>query len=114
MTKTVRDNALLYGIISGRDECDSTTVDVPPVELPAAEDLKGLRVGIPKELNEAEGIEPGLALADELMEFSSERLAKYKLPKSIDFVPELPRDPNGKLAKRKLRDPLWAGVGRAI
>ena len=34
VTKTVRDNALLYGIISGRDECDSTTVDVPPVELP--------------------------------------------------------------------------------
>ena len=50
-TKTVRDNALLYGIISGRDECDSTTVDVPAVELPEAEDLNGLRVGVPKELN---------------------------------------------------------------
>jgi aspartyl-tRNA(Asn)/glutamyl-tRNA(Gln) amidotransferase subunit A len=61
VTKTVRDNALLYGIISGRDECDSTTVDVPPVELPEALDLKGLRVGVPKELNEAEGIEPGVA-----------------------------------------------------
>ncbi len=61
VTRTVRDNALLYGIISGRDECDSTTVDVPPVELPEAEDLKGLRVGVPKELNEAEGISPGVA-----------------------------------------------------
>jgi aspartyl-tRNA(Asn)/glutamyl-tRNA(Gln) amidotransferase subunit A len=61
VTKTVRDNALLYGIISGLDECDSTTVDVPHVELPEAEDLKGLRVGVPKELNEAEGIEPGVA-----------------------------------------------------
>ena len=34
VTRNVRDNALLYRIISGRDENDSTTVDVPPVELP--------------------------------------------------------------------------------
>jgi aspartyl-tRNA(Asn)/glutamyl-tRNA(Gln) amidotransferase subunit A len=61
VTKTVRDNALLYSIISGRDEFDTTTVDVPPVALPEAEDLKGVRVGIPRELNEAEGIEPGVA-----------------------------------------------------
>src|SRR5712692_3561091 len=63
VTKTVRDNALLYRIISGRDECDSTTVDVPPIELPEREDLKGVRVGVPGELNEAEGIEPGVAEA---------------------------------------------------
>src|SRR5437870_5968207 len=61
VTRTVRDNALLYGIISGRDECDSTTVEVPPVELPEAEDLEGVRIGIPRELNKAEGIEPGVA-----------------------------------------------------
>ena len=62
----------------------------------------------------AEGIEPGPVLADELMGFASERLAKYKLPRTIDFVPELPRDPNGKLYKRKLRDPYWEGRARAI
>jgi long-chain acyl-CoA synthetase len=62
----------------------------------------------------AEGVERGAALADELMAFSEERLAKYKLPKSIDFVPELPRDPNGKLYKRKLRDPYWQGRERVI
>ena len=61
VTRTVRDNALLYSIISGRDECDSTTVDVPPVELPTAEDLREVRIGVPRELNEAEGIEPGVA-----------------------------------------------------
>src|SRR5689334_16552118 len=60
VTKTVRDNALLYGIISGRDECDSTTVDVPEVELPTAESLEGVRIGVPREMNEAEGIEPGV------------------------------------------------------
>src|SRR3989454_12582607 len=61
ITKTVRDCALLYRIIAGRDPCDSTTVEPQqPVELPEAEDLNGLRVGVPKELNEAEGIEPGV------------------------------------------------------
>src|SRR5437016_4124878 len=61
LTKTVRDCARLYRIVAGRDPCDSTTVELPePVELPDAEDLKGLRIGVPKELNEAEGIEPGV------------------------------------------------------
>ncbi|MCC6765449.1 MAG: acyl-CoA synthetase [Deltaproteobacteria bacterium] len=62
----------------------------------------------------AAGIEPGRALADELTTFCLERIAKFKVPKSIDFMPELPRDPNGKLYKRKLRDPYWVGRERAI
>ena len=64
VAKTVRDCAYLYSILAGRDERDTTTVELPqPVELPEATDLKGLRVGVPKELNEAEGIEPGVAAA---------------------------------------------------
>ena len=47
-------------------------------------------------------------LAEELLEFARERLAKFKVPRSVDFAAELPRDPNGKLYKRKLRDPYWA------
>ena len=54
------------------------------------------------------------ALAVELLAYLSERVAKYKLPRSIDFVAELPRDPNGKLYKRKLRDPYWQGRATAI
>jgi aspartyl-tRNA(Asn)/glutamyl-tRNA(Gln) amidotransferase subunit A len=89
VTKTVRDNAFLYGIISGLDECDSTTVAVPPVELPQAEDLKGLRVGVPKELNEAEGIEPGVAEAvrrsiDLCAELGAE-LGECELPRSVEY-----------------------------
>src|SRR3954467_7844311 len=52
VAKNVRDCAFLYSIISGRDENDSTTVDVPEVELPVADDLTGLRIGVPKEMNE--------------------------------------------------------------
>jgi aspartyl-tRNA(Asn)/glutamyl-tRNA(Gln) amidotransferase subunit A len=89
VTKTVRDNALLYGIISGRDECDSTTVDVPRVELPDAEDLKGLRVGVPKELNEADGIEPGVSEAvrraiDLCAELGAE-VGECVLPRSVEY-----------------------------
>ena len=43
-----------------------------------------------------------------------DRLAKFKRPKTIDFSPELPRDPSGKLYKRKLRDPYWEGIDRQI
>jgi long-chain acyl-CoA synthetase len=50
----------------------------------------------------------------ELLEFLQGRVARYKLPKSIDFMDALPRDPNGKLYKRRLRDPYWAGQQRAI
>lgn len=60
------------------------------------------------------GAQAGEALAAELLAFLSERVAKYKLPRSIDFVNELPRDPNGKLYKRKLRDPYWQGRTTAI
>jgi long-chain acyl-CoA synthetase len=41
-------------------------------------------------------------------------VAKLKLPKTIDYLPELPRDPNGKLYKRRLRDPYWQDRDRAI
>jgi aspartyl-tRNA(Asn)/glutamyl-tRNA(Gln) amidotransferase subunit A len=87
--KTVRDTALLYSIIAGRDHCDSTTVDVPPVELPTAEDLRGLRVGVPKELNEAEGIEPGVNDAvrrtiDLCAELGAE-VEECTLPRSVEY-----------------------------
>jgi long-chain acyl-CoA synthetase len=62
----------------------------------------------------AEGVAPDAALAAELLDWAKDRLAKYKTPKSIDFIAEMPRDPNGKLYKRKLRDPYWEGRERAI
>jgi long-chain acyl-CoA synthetase len=42
--------------------------------------------------------------ADDLIAFARERLAGYKLPRSIDFVDDLPRTPSGKVLKRELRD----------
>jgi aspartyl-tRNA(Asn)/glutamyl-tRNA(Gln) amidotransferase subunit A len=89
LTRTVRDCALLYRIIAGRDPCDSTTVDVPEVEIPEAEDLKGVRIGIPKEMNETEGIEPGVSEAvqraiDLARELGAE-VGECELPRSVEY-----------------------------
>jgi long-chain acyl-CoA synthetase len=62
----------------------------------------------------AAGVSPGPELTEELLAFAAGRLAKFKLPRTIDYADELPRDPNGKLYKRKLRDPYWADRERAI
>ncbi len=62
----------------------------------------------------APDVQPGPELAEELLAFCRERLASYKCPRSIDFIDQMPRDPNGKLYKRKLRDPYWAGRDRKI
>jgi aspartyl-tRNA(Asn)/glutamyl-tRNA(Gln) amidotransferase subunit A len=61
VARTVRDCALLYSILAGRDPCDTTTVDLPePVTLPERTDLKGVRIGVPTEFTEHEAIEPGV------------------------------------------------------
>ena len=60
------------------------------------------------------GVEPGPALTAELLAFLAGRLAKFKLPRTVDYVDELPRDPNGKLYKRRLRDAYWKDRERSI
>ncbi len=49
-----------------------------------------------------------------LQAWCRERLADYKAPRSVEFVGELPRDPNGKVLKRQLREPHWAGRDRRV
>jgi aspartyl-tRNA(Asn)/glutamyl-tRNA(Gln) amidotransferase subunit A len=89
VAKNVRDCAYLYSIIAGRDVNDSTTVDVPAVELPTASDLKGLRIGVPKEMNEAEGIEPGVTAAVraaiDLAESLGAEVGECSLPRSVEY-----------------------------
>ncbi len=55
------------------------------------------------------GTKPGPDLAAELIDYCRAHLAAYKCPRSIDFDPELPRDPNGKLYKRRIRERYWQG-----
>ncbi len=60
------------------------------------------------------GTDAGDELTAELLAHCGERLARFKLPRSVDYTTEMPRDPNGKLYKRTLRDPYWAERGAAI
>jgi long-chain acyl-CoA synthetase len=60
-------------------------------------------------------LKPGYtATADDILAFARERIAVYKLAKSIDFLTELPRNPSGKILKRELRKPYWEGMTRNV
>ena len=58
---------------------------------------------------------PGETLtAADVMAFARTRVAGYKIPRSVDFVEELPRNPSGKILKRELRAPYWEGYDRQV
>ena len=56
-----------------------------------------------------EGVTPGPDLEAELIEYCRAHLAGYKCPRTVEFERELPRDPNGKLYKRRIRERYWQG-----
>jgi len=66
VAKKVRDVALLYSIIAGRDPLDSTTAELPePIELPETESLQGVRLAVPAQVESLDAIEPGVRAAFE-------------------------------------------------
>jgi long-chain acyl-CoA synthetase len=60
------------------------------------------------------GSTPSDPLAADMIDYCRQNLAGFKIPRSIDFVDELPRTEAGKLYKRLLRDRYWADAGRAV
>jgi acyl-CoA synthetase (AMP-forming)/AMP-acid ligase II len=50
----------------------------------------------------------------ELIAWCRDRLAHYKCPTSVDWADVLPRNPTGKILKRELREPYWAGRDRQV
>jgi acyl-CoA synthetase (AMP-forming)/AMP-acid ligase II len=54
------------------------------------------------------------ASEEELIDFCKQSLASYKKPKSVEFIDELPKNPYGKILKRKLREKYWKGQERRI
>jgi fatty-acyl-CoA synthase len=56
----------------------------------------------------------GSELKAELLAYCREQLATYKCPRTVDFTDQLPREPNGKLYKRLLRERYWAGHGSYV
>ncbi len=98
-------------VISGGVNIYPAEVDAVLLEHPAVGDAA--TIGVPdaewgeqvKAVVELQpGIEASPALADELIEHCRSRLAHYKCPRTVDFVDQLPRQDNGKIYKRLLRD----------
>lgn len=60
-------------------------------------------------------LKPGTtATADEIIAFARQRIGGFKVPRSIDFMTELPRNATGKFLKRTLREPYWQGRERQV
>ncbi len=60
------------------------------------------------------GVDGNQELVEELLEFCRSHLARIKCPRSVDFDPELPRHPTGKLYKRLVRDRYWGNTESRI
>ncbi len=54
------------------------------------------------------------ATEEEVIEFCRDKLGGFERPRSVDFVGTLPRNPTGKVLKRELREPYWAGQKRRV
>jgi long-chain acyl-CoA synthetase len=50
----------------------------------------------------------------DIIAFARQRIAGYKAPKSVDFIEALPRNASGKILRRELREPYWAGKTRRV
>ena len=100
-------------IISGGENIASPEVERVIFELPAV--LEAAVVGIPHpkwlEVPKAYvALKPGASLTKEdLIEHCTKKLAKFKVPKEVEFIDQLPRNPSGKVLKRKLRAQHDAG-----
>jgi len=108
-----------------RDMIISAGVNIYPAEVedalhrhPAVEDVAVF--GVPDDdwgerVHAAIQVRPGHTLtADEVRAFAREHVADYKVPREVSFPDDFPRDTAGKLIKRMLRDPYWAGRDRTI
>lgn len=60
------------------------------------------------------GVEPSIQLAQDLLAFCRAQLSAIKCPRSVDFIDRLPRQEDGKLYKRMLKDRYWAGHSTRI
>ena len=107
-----RDMIIVGGVNIYPAEIESVLVQHPGVRDCAV-------FGIPDdELGESvmavvERADPAVTAAD-LLSYLDGRLARQKHPRRVEFQASLPREESGKLFKRKLRDPYWAGREKAI
>ncbi len=105
-------------IVSGGENIYPREVEEILYQHPAVRE--GAIIGIPdpywvERVHAVVVLKEGASLAsDELIDFCKERIARYKAPKSVEFVRSLPKTPSGKIMKRELREKYWAGLERKV
>jgi fatty-acyl-CoA synthase len=105
-------------IITGGEKVYSTEIEHVLYEHPAV--LEAAVFGIPdpewgESIRAAVALRAGSQTSErDLLDFCRSRLAPYKVPRSVEFHPELPKTGSAKISKRALRDPHWSSTGRRI
>jgi acyl-CoA synthetase (AMP-forming)/AMP-acid ligase II len=105
-------------IISGGENIYPAEIERVLAEHPAIQDVAV--IGVPDErwgeVPKAVVVARAGATIDvpEVLAWCRERIASFKCPKTIDVLPELPRNPTGKILKKDLRKPYWEGRERQI
>lgn len=105
-------------IISGGENISSVEIEKVLYEHPAI--LEGAVIGAPDEQwGEVPialvTVKEGCRLeATELIDFCRDRLAPFKVPKHVEFLPSLPKGGTGKILKRELREPYWQGQAKRV
>jgi len=108
-------------IIAGGVNIYPQEVDNELIKHPAVED--SCTIGAPhdewgEEVRAVIQLKPGHGPSEELraeiLAFAVANLAKFKIPRALDFVDELPRSAAGKILRNRVREPYWAGRARQI
>jgi long-chain acyl-CoA synthetase len=105
-------------IITGGENVYPAEVEAALYEHPAVADVAV--IGVPdakwgEAVKAVIVLKPDMQASDrEILAWAKTRIASYKVPKSIDFADTLPRNPSGKLLRKNLREPYWAGLERRV
>jgi acyl-CoA synthetase (AMP-forming)/AMP-acid ligase II len=103
-------------IISGGENIYPAEVENVLMSHPAVADCAV--IGVPDEkwgeTPKALVVKAGDAAERDLIDYCRDRMAHYKCPTSVEWRDEIPRNPTGKILKRELRRPYWAGQDRAV
>ena len=105
-------------IISGAENIYPAEVESAVYGHPAVAEVAV--IGIPDEkwgeaVKAVVALKPGAtADAEDIIAFARTRIAAFKAPKTVDFIDALPRNASGKILRRELREPYWAGRARRV
>ncbi len=105
-------------IVSGGENIFPREVEEVLYQHPAV--LEAAVIGIPdsywvESAHAVVALKQGMEVSDrELIDFCKQRLARYKAPKSVEFLNALPKNPSGKIMKRELREKYWQGKERRV